>query len=98
MQTYDTLSQAIEALKKQGYTYDFNLLSSGISTLDQQFGPEDFEVVAYHRFEGMSSEDDSSVLYVIETANGKKGLLVDAYGTYSEALSRAMIDKMRITH
>lgn len=98
MQSYDTLSQAIEDLKRQGYTVDFNLLPDGIEAkaLERQFGPQDFEVLQVHRFEGMSSEDDNSVLYVLETGDDQKGLLVDAYGTYSEALSQGMIEKMRV--
>jgi hypothetical protein len=99
MQAYDTMSQAVEALKAKGFTFDFNLLPEGIEskTLNQRFGTDDFEVMEVHRFEGMSSEDDSSVLFALKTGQGQKGLLVDAYGTYSEALSPAMIQKMK-TH
>jgi hypothetical protein len=98
MKTYDTLSQAVKALQDRGYQYDFNLLPTGIQVkaLDQAFGPETFTVTEVHRFEGMSSQGDSSVLYAIETGSGIKGTLVDAYGTYSEALSEDMIQKMRV--
>ena len=98
MKAYDTLSEAVKDLQDQGYTYDFNLLPDGVACkkLDQQFGPEDFNVKQVYRFEGMSSEDDNSVLYVIEASSGVKGILVDAYGTYSEALSEGMIEKMRV--
>jgi hypothetical protein len=98
MKAYDTLSEAIKDLQSQGYTYDFNLLPDGVACqeLDKQFGTESFQVKEVYRFEGMSSEDDSSVLYVIETGSGVKGTLVDAYGTYSESLSAGMIEKMRI--
>ncbi|MEM6632504.1 MAG: hypothetical protein AAF694_22730 [Bacteroidota bacterium] len=43
----------------------------------------------------MSSLDDSSVLYVIETEGGNKRTLVDAYGTYSESISPEMAQKLR---
>jgi hypothetical protein len=45
--------------------------------------PEDVTIVEYHRFEGASNPDDMSVVYVIETADGRRGTLVDAYGTYT---------------
>ncbi len=45
--------------------------------------PEDVTIVEYHRFEGASNPDDMSVVFVIETADGRRGTLVDAYGTYA---------------
>ena len=102
MDVFDTLSQATTHYQQAGYTYDFNLLPEGIEckSLNEQFGPADFNVVAVHRFEGMSSEDDNSVLYAIESGGTPtiKGLLVDADGTYSEALSSDMIEKMKVRY
>ena len=56
---------------------------------------EDFDVDETHRFEGMSSTDDNSVLYAISSKDGIKGLLVDAYGVYAENISEAMRKKLR---
>jgi hypothetical protein len=33
----------------------------------------------------MSDPEDSSILYLIEASDGKKGTLIDAYGTYADA-------------
>lgn len=98
MDTFDTLSEAMIDLKKSGYTVDFNVHSDRIESADAQFTlkPEEFHVDEVHRFEGMTSPDDSAVLYAISSSKGVKGLLVDAYGAYSEALSPTMIDKLRI--
>lgn len=57
---------------------------------------EDFNVVKYYRFEGDSNPDDNSVLYVIETLGGDKGLLVDAYGAYSGNVPKEIMNKLRI--
>jgi hypothetical protein len=41
----------------------------------------------------MSVPDDNAVLYVIETADGTKGTLIDAYGIYTDArIARFMQD------
>lgn len=95
---YETLSSAIEALKKKGFTEDFNLIENGLENKSkkQLFEAKTLNVVEVHRFEGYTNPDDSSVLYAIETATGEKGLLVDAYGAYSESISREMIDKLKI--
>ena len=97
METYDTLSQALQTLQARGYTYDFNLVENCIdcSELQKSFQADQFEVVETYRFEGMSSTDDSSVLYAIEATDGTKGTLIDAYGVYADSLSEEMLAKFR---
>jgi len=98
MKTFETLSKAIQGLKKDGYEYDFNLHPDVIECADvrQKFAPNEFHVDAVYRFEGMTNPDDSSVLYAISANQGLKGLLVDAYGVYAESLTPEMIKKLTI--
>lgn len=98
MENYDTLSEAIKTKQDEGYKHDFNLNSSLIECkeLKKKFAVAEFNVDAFYRFEGDSNPDDSSILYAIQTDTGIKGLLVDAYGAYSESLSSEMIDKLKI--
>lgn len=95
---YESLSVAINALREEGYTCDFNLKEKGLKNdhRDTFHEPRDLKVVAYYRFEGKTNPGDSSVLYVIEAANGEKGLLVDAYGAYSGQISQEMLDKLNM--
>lgn len=97
MRTYETLSEAINDLVKRGFTYDFNMAPKCIECkeLDLKFSPELFEIVEFYRFEGMTNPDDQSILYAIDTGNGIKGTLVDAYGAYSDALSFEMLQKLK---
>ncbi len=97
---YDTLSQAIETLKEEGYTEDFNRLEESLhcKTNDKNYNPSDFTIVKTYRFEGMSSTGDNSVLYAIETKDGLKGNLVDAYGMYADAISPEMVEKFRVDY
>ena len=92
MYNYDTLSEALKDLTKRGYTLDFNL-----NSVQKKFSSKSLNVVEVYRFEGMSSTDDESVLYVIETSDGMKGTLVDAYGTYADSVSIEMIQKLKFT-
>ncbi|ADR22077.1 hypothetical protein MATR_02890 [Marivirga tractuosa] len=96
MKTYETLSEALKDLKERGYSNDFNLKPHCIECpADKlELHPEQFEVKEVYRFEGMSNPDDNSILYAIKSTDGLKGVLVDAYGVYSEALSEAMINKL----
>jgi len=38
----------------------------------------------YYRFEGVSDPDDMAIVYAIETRSGVRGILVDAFGVYSD--------------
>jgi hypothetical protein len=82
-----TLSQAIEKARKKGYTNDFLMNSEGFmcSNIKEKFKPEDLQITKVYRFEGMSDPDDMSVLYLMESKSGTKGIFVDAYGTYSDS-------------
>lgn len=100
MESYATLSQAINALRKKGYTEDFNLHPDCLKcySLDVKFEPDSFEVDDVYRFEGASNPDDSSILFAISSEQHKvKGVLVDAYGMYADPLTTEMIRKLRYT-
>ena len=99
MKNYSNLIEAINDLKARGYNNDFNLKPHCLecTTLQLQLHPENFEVKEVYRFEGDSSPDDNSVLYAIESDKGIKGILVDAYGTYAEAISPEMAAKLKST-
>jgi hypothetical protein len=56
MKTFETLTDALEDLKKRGYSNDFNLQPDAIEcgALDLKLRPEDFHVDEIYRFEGMN--------------------------------------------
>jgi hypothetical protein len=95
---FETLSEALTDLRKRGYLHDFNLHSEWIEcqSLNLQLKPADFHVDEVYRFEGMNNPDDSSILFAIQSPTGVKGVLVDAYGAYSESLSAEMIKRLTI--
>ncbi|QNL22633.1 phosphoribosylpyrophosphate synthetase [Hyphobacterium sp. CCMP332] len=96
MENYDTLSMAMNALKERGFTIEFSTEKSHIISIDKdlKYEPEDFDIVEIHRFEGMTNPGDMSVLYAIESKDGKKGLLVDAYGAYASEISPELAKKL----
>ncbi|GAB3575898.1 hypothetical protein GCM10027578_40740 [Spirosoma luteolum] len=97
MPTFDTLTEAIDALRRDGYTHDYNLKDDHLHRPHDnvQLHPADFDIVQVFRFEGMTDPDDESVLYAVESRDGHKGILVDAYGAYAESISHEMAGKLR---
>jgi hypothetical protein len=98
--SYASLSVAIADLKSKGFTHDFNLVAEGIQSkaLKKQWKAGELEVVKHYRFEGMTDPGDNTILYLIETRDGSKGLLVDVYGADSGEVSPEMIQKLSIRH
>ena len=73
-------------LEKHGYTEQFRVqhdLLESITT-GNKYKCDDVKAVNFYRFEGISDPDDMSILYAIETCDGAKGTLTDAYGRYSD--------------
>lgn len=100
MKTFLNLVEAIDDLRSRGYTSDFDLKPDLLESaaLEVKLHPADFEITEVHRFEGPSSADDSCVLFAIKGKSGLKGIALDAYGVYSNALQAEMLAKLRIRH
>lgn len=100
MTNYATLTEALDDLKRRGYTADFDLQPHCIECAAQQLQlhPDDFEITEVYRFEGANDPGDSNVIYAITGKNGLKGVLMDAYGVYSDSLTAEMLEKLRIKH
>ena len=99
MNTHGTLSETMNQLRREGYTEDFNLQQNCLECRNGQFKvfANDFKVDKYYRFEGASNPSDSAILYAISSNDEKvKGLLVNAYGIYSNPVTDEMIAKLDV--
>src|SRR6476660_9519324 len=93
------LASCVNRMVKEGYTEDFKITERGLESMNKQknYSPDQIQIVNFFRFEGMSKPDDNAVLYVIETSDGTKGTLIDAYGMYKDArIGRFMNDVERV--
>ena len=100
MKSYDTLSEAIAGLKARGYNLDFNLTETRIecTTTGTKLSATEFEITEVYRFEGDTDPGDELVLYAIESKDGLKGTLMNAYGVYSNTVSNELIQKLTVHH
>lgn len=98
MENYDTVVEAIDGLRKQGYTEDLNLKQNCIECRngDYTIFHNEFHIDKFFRFEGNTDSADESVVYAVSSDKYKlKGLLVNGYGISSETLTNEMLDKLR---
>jgi len=82
-----TLSECINKLVVDGYEVDFKIDEKGklySPRKEKSYSPEKVHIRNFFRFEGASDPDENAILYAIETDNGEKGTLTDAYGMYAD--------------
>ena len=87
--TYMTdLQKCLARLESEGYTDQYRVEEDRLVSMEdsnnRRYKPEEVTAVNFFRFEGPSNPDDMSILYAIETTDGHKGTLVDAYGLYAD--------------
>ncbi len=94
-----TLSGTMNELRKEGYTEDFNLKQNCLECHEGEFKifAEDFKIDKYFRFDGQSDPDDQAILYAISSDRYQlKGVLVNAYGIYSDPITDEMLRKLKM--
>jgi hypothetical protein len=91
----NTLTDCVNKVVRDGYTDSFKVTRQGLHSAakDRDYTPDQVRVINYYRFEGESDPADNAIMYVIETHDGLKGTLIDAFGPYSDvAVSKFMGD------
>jgi hypothetical protein len=95
---YRTVTEALEDLTRRGFTANFEYLDDAFTAVDlgRSFRAEELTIVEHHRFEGASDPDDMAVVYAIESHNGVRGVVVDAFGVYANPKLGEFLHKVRI--
>ena len=83
-----------------GYREDFKAIKGGLQSASTHklYTAGEVKVVNFFRFEGFADPDDNAILYTIETIDGVKGTLIDAYGTYADPLVYNFIHDVEASH
>ncbi len=97
MKTFDTVVEAINELKKNGFSIDLNIsfdakiCSENGNCLD----PAKFEIIETYRFEGDTNPSDEDIVYALASKDGKiKGIFTGAFGMYANAICSESISHL----
>lgn len=97
--SYDTVTEAMEDLKKRGYTANFssdgekNCLICNAPVVE--LTPDAFEIDELYRFEGMTDPGDEMIVMAISSKkHNVKGLIVNAFGMYADTLKAKITKKL----
>ncbi len=77
--------EIIDKYQAKGYTGNYKVDQNSLVDLNTKINylPQNVNIVAEHRFEGMSNPSDMSILYVLETSDGSKGTVLANYSPSS---------------
>ena len=81
-----SLVTCLNRMIADGYTEDFKVTANGLEALQagKRYEADEVSVINFFRFEGASDPEDNAILYVLQTNDGVKGTLIDAYGLYND--------------
>ena len=90
--------QVMKKLEGKGFLEQFRVEKGKLIALkaNKKFKAKDVHAVNFYRFEGITNPDDMSILYAIETSDGTKGTLVDAYGLYADEQTGSFMKEVEI--
>jgi hypothetical protein len=93
-----TLTETLADLADRGFAAAFAVAGDGLRAAGtvRTFRAEDLTIREFHRFEGISDPDDMSIVYAIESRDGTRGTLVDAFGVYSNPAVTRVLERVPI--
>tara|TARA_R110002050_G_scaffold59259_2_gene132578 strand:- start:25349 stop:25663 length:315 start_codon:yes stop_codon:yes gene_type:complete len=76
----------IEKYQKIGYCANYKAENDTLVDVKTKkvYLPNEIKIIKEYRFEGMSNPSDMSILYIIETKDGKKGTVLANYSPSSD--------------
>jgi hypothetical protein len=95
-----TVASTVERLVRAGFTANFGVVGGRLRAFDsgKTFGAHELTICEYQRFEGVSDPDDMAIVYAIESLDGTRGSLADAFGVYSSPAVSALLQDVPIRH
>jgi hypothetical protein len=81
---FKSVADALAELTRKGFTETFRPAESRLHCdgNGRDYEPSEVTIMQVYRFEGESDPDDMSVVYALETKDGARGTIVDAFGAY----------------
>lgn len=80
------MTAVIADIKDRGFTKEFIVRDGKLKDMgsEKTYTPDRLRLTNEYRFEGTSDPEYMAILYTIESDNGDKGYISNAYGLYSD--------------
>ena len=99
--SFDTVTEALNWLNRQGFTADLNLSDDCVlfNNGEQTLSLNEIIIEYFFRFEGDTDPGDENILYAITSDEYNiKGVLRNAFGMYTDTISNEMIRKLTVRY
>lgn len=89
------LSTCLQRASEDGYNENFKFSGDNLWTEDDKhsYDAEEINIDNYSYFDG-HAPGDNSVVYLVETSDGRRGVLIDVYGPYAQTRLASFIRKI----
>lgn len=81
---YGTVTCAINALRRNGFTNDFGLTENHIICDGVEFEADNLKILVVYRYEGNTDPADEATVYGLESKSAVKGILITGDEVNSE--------------
>jgi hypothetical protein len=97
MKSYESLSAALDDLKKRGYEAGFEVDSDSLycTTQEVRLHEDEFHIDEVYRFEGDPAPGDCCILFAFTSPTGVKGTILDRSGAPYRDDNFALANKLR---
>lgn len=96
------LSEVMNDLKSRGFSTDFIFQDNHLTDIgnkEKRYTQDELKIMKEYRFEGDSDPGMMTILYALETNDGTKGTISNAFGTNSNKdLGEFMKDVKDVSH
>ena len=97
---YETVSEAVNDLYKRGYVTDFKIHTEQECLVwnktSTQLSPDEFEIDETYRFEGETDPGDEMIVFAISSKKHNiKGVVINAYGVYSDSSTSKIVERLK---
>ena len=91
---YATVTSAINALRRKGFTKDFSLGENCIICDGLKFNADNLKIIVVYRYEGNADTADEATVYGLESDSSLKGILITGDEVNSESSSGHILKKL----
>ena len=91
---YGTVTCAINALRRNGFTKDFSLCENYIICDGIGYTADNLKIIVVYRYEGNTDPADEATVYGLESKSALKGILITGDDVNSEICSGHILKKL----
>ncbi len=95
--TTSMLSATLQEAVSNDFIAKYKVITKGLTLEDELiiYKPEEVTISRFYCFHDPDNQDDSAILFLIETHDGNKGTLMDCYGRYADAIITDFIHRVK---